>query len=209
MSLLELLGALVLLGSILFTLVTAGRLLVLVIRGRWADTRRVARLLALYVAGYAGILVVVALALPRQTLAPRARECFDDWCAAGVSAEPAAAADAPCASEAGTRVWTLTVGVSSAAKRVRQRALDAHALLEDGTGKEYSTCGAPLGAHALSDEIGPGESFDVVEPFVLPADAEPAGVVISHGAFPGVLLIGDDQSFLHRRTLLRVTARTR
>ena len=85
-------------------------------------------------------------------------------------------------------MWTLTVGVSSAAKRVRQRA---------------------LGAHALSDEIGPGESFDVVDPFVLPAGAEPAGVVISHGAFPGILLIGDDQSFLHRRTLLRVTARPR
>ena len=106
-------------------------------------------------------------------------------------------------------MWTLTVGVSSAAKRVRQRALDAHALLEDGAGREYSPCGAPLGAHALSDEIGPGESFDVVEPFVLPAGAEPAGVVISHGAFPGILLIGDDQSFLHRRTLLRVTARPR
>ena len=209
MSLLELLGALVLLGSLLFTLVTAGRLLVLALRGRWDGMRRVARLLALYVAGYAGILVVVALALPRQTLEPRERECFDDWCAAGISAEPAAASDAPCAFEAGTRVWTLRVGVSSVAKRVRQRALDAHALLEDGAGKEYSTCGSPLGAHALSDEIDPGESFDVVEPFVLPAGAEPAGVVISHGAFPGVLLIGDDQSFLHRRTLLRVTARTR
>ena len=98
--------------------------------------------------------------------------------------------------------------VSSDAKRVRQQAPDARALLEDRSGREYASCGAPLGAHALGDVIGPGESFDVVEPFVLPAGAEPAGVVISHGAFPGILIIGADQSLLHPRTLLRVSAQT-
>jgi hypothetical protein len=203
-SLLELLGTLVLLGSALFSLVTAARLVVLALRGRWDRSQRVARGLGIYFACYAAILVGVALVLPRRVFAPRERECFDDWCAAGVSAKPAAAADAPCAAEPGTRIWLATVEVSSDAKRIRQRAPDARALLEDRSGKEYAACGAPLGAHALADEIGPGESFAVVEPFVLPASAEPVGVVISHGAFPGILIVGADQSLLHWRTLLRI-----
>jgi hypothetical protein len=206
-SLLELLGTLVLLGSVVFTLVTAVRLAVLALRRRWDRARQVARVFGIYVACYAGALVVVALAMPRQAFAPRERLCFDDWCAAGITAEPAPAADAPCTAEAGSRVWVATIEVSSDAKRVRQRALDARALLEDRGGRVYAACGAPLGAHAFADEIGPGESFDVVVPFALPAGAAPAGVVISHGAFPGVLIIGDDQSLLHRRTLLRVAVR--
>jgi hypothetical protein len=204
MSLLDLLGTLVMLGSVLLVLVGGVRLAVLGLRGRWDGVRRAARGLALYAACYAGILVTVALLMPRRTLGPRERKCFDDWCAAGVSAEPAAADDAPCAVEAGTRVWTATVEVFSDAKRVRQRALDARALLVDQDGREYAACGAPLGAHVLADELGPGEAFQVTTPFRLSSGAVPLGVVISHGAFPGVLIIGDDQSLLHARTLLGV-----
>lgn len=204
MSLRELLATLMLLGSVLFVLVTAGRLAILALRGRWDGVRRRARGLAFYLACYAGILVAVALLMPRRTLATGERECFDDWCAAGISAELAAAADAPCAAEAGTRVWVATVEISSDAKRVRQRAPDARALLEDGSGREYAACNTPLGAHALVDELGPGDAFRVAEPFRLPSGAVPAGVIISHGAFPGVLIIGDDQSLLHARTLLEV-----
>ena len=207
MSLLELVMTLVLLGSILLVLVMAGRIGVLALAGRWPGVRGAARTLGLYVAGYAAVLVAVGLALPRRALAPGERECFDDWCVAGVGAEPAETADAPCAAEAGTRVWVATVEVSSDAKRVRQRALDARALLEDGRGREYDACGAPLAEHALADEIGPGEAFRVAEPFRLPAGAVPAGVVISHGAFPGVLIIGEDQGLFHARTLLGIAVR--
>jgi hypothetical protein len=206
-SLLDLLGTLVLLGSVLLVLGMLLRLVVLAARGRWDGARRGARGLGLYLACYAGILVTVALVMPRQTRAPHERACFDDWCVAGISAEPAAATDAPCVAEPGARVWLATVEVSSDAKRVRQRAPDARALLEDGGGREYAACGPPLGAHGLADELGPGEAFDVTEPFRLPAGAIPAGVVISHGGFPGVLIIGDDQSLLHARRLLGVAVR--
>jgi hypothetical protein len=201
-----LLGTLVLLGTVLLVLVTGIRLAILAARGRWDGVRRLARGMGVYCACYAGVLVLSALMMPRQTRAPGERECFDDWCAAAISAEPAPAAAVPCAGESG-RVWVATIEVSSDAKRVRQRAPDARAMLEDGGGREYAACGAPLAAHALADELGPGDSFLVTEPFRLPAGAVPAGVVISHGAFPGVLIIGDDQSLFHRRTLLGVTVR--
>jgi hypothetical protein len=206
-SWLDLLGALVLVGTVLLALVTGIRLAILSARGRWDGVRRLARGMGVYLACYAGVLILAALMMPRQTRGPGERECFDDWCAAAISAEPAPAAAAPCPGENGTRVWVATIEVSSDAKRIRQRAPDARALLEDGGGREYAACGAPLAAHALADELGPGEAFLVQEPFRLPAGAVPAGVVISHGAFPGVLIIGDDQSLFHRRTLLGMAVR--
>ncbi len=205
MTLLGLLGDLVMLGSVVLVLVLVIRLAVQAARGRWGAVGRSARFLGIYLAGYAVVLVAVALTMPRDSRAAGERECFDDWCAAGVRAEPAA--DAPCAVDAGTRVWVVTVEVSSDAKRVRQRAPDARALLEDRGGREYAACGAPLGAHELADELGPGDSFLVTEPFRLPAGAVPAGVVISHGGFPGIMIIGDDQSLFHRRTLLGLDVR--
>jgi hypothetical protein len=101
------------------------------------------------------------------------------------------------------------IEVSSDAKRVRQRALDARAELEDRQGKRYQPCAAPLSsgtapARWLSDELGPGESFRVILPFRLPDAATPEGVVLHHGDIPGVAIIGADQSFLHRPALQRL-----
>ena len=204
MTLLDLLGDLVLLGSVLFTLVAVVRVAVLALAGRGQRAARALRGLGVFLACYAAMLVAVAVLTPRRMLAVGERECFDDWCAAGGVARPAPAGDAPCAATAGTRAWVATIEVSSDAKRVRQRALDAYALLETREGAEYAACAEPLTRHALPDEIGPGEAFDVVEPFLLPPGAEPAGVIVSHGGFPDLLVIGADQSLLHKRTLLRV-----
>jgi len=209
MTLLDLAGALALLVSLIVVLVMGVRLLWRAARGRWSDAARQARWLGGYVGAYAVVLVAVALTMPRDSRVPGERECFDDWCAAGVAAQPATGSDAPCAAAPDSRVWVATIEVSSDAKRVRQRALDAQAVLEDAGGREYGACAPPLGRHALADQIGPGEAFTVMELFRIPAGAVPAGVVISHGAFPGVLLIGDDQSLFHRRTLLAVSVRDR
>jgi len=204
-TLLDLLGALVLLGSVLLVIVALARLAYLAVLGRRRDAGRTARFLGLYVAAYAVVLGVVGLAMPRESRAPGERACFDDWCVAGLRADAAGSGSAPCAAGADTRVWIVSFEVSSDARRVRQRARDARALLEDARGREYEACAGPLGAHALTDVLDPGESFVVQLPFRLPGAAAPAGAVISHGAFPGVLLIGDDQSLLHRRRLLGLT----
>ena len=207
MSLRELVMTLVFLGSVLFVAGCLVRLAVVALLGRWPNVRGTARVLGLYVAGYAVVLVSVALAMPRQSLAAGERECFDDWCVAGVAAAPAGAEEPACAAPAGQRLWLATLEVSSDAKRVRQRASDAHALLEDDGGRRRAACAAPQGEHALTDQLGPGDSFRVVEPFRLPEGARPAGLVVRHGAFPGAVIIGEDQSLLHAPTLLGVVVR--
>jgi hypothetical protein len=202
----NLIPSLVFLGSVLFVLVLLGRIAWGAVRGRWERLRGSVRLLAGYVAGYAAVLLAVALAMPRRTLPQGVRECFDDWCVAAVGAVPSRAAMVPGCD--GGDVWIGTLEVSSDAKRVRQRAADAAATLEDRSGRRHQPCAMPaLGGgepRGMRDEMGPGDSFQVTLAFSLPAGARPAGFVVSHGAFPGILIIGDDQSLFHRPTLLAV-----
>ncbi|MGB6946780.1 MAG: hypothetical protein WBE37_30575 [Bryobacteraceae bacterium] len=173
-------------------------------------------MLGWFVASYATTLILVALLLPRRFYAPGERRCFDDWCVAAMEAKIADDSDAvPCPGDGSGRNWIATIEVSSDAKRIRQRAWDARAELEDGQGRRYQPCAAALsfgtGApRLLSDELGPGEWYDVHLPFRLPAGETPAGIVMHHGDFPGILIIGEDHSLLHTSALQRLTvAQTR
>ena len=171
------------------------------IRGRWKTASRLSTFLGLYLALYAAALICTALVLPRRFYSPGERRCFDDWCVAAVSVEPA---ESLCGSDNGGREWVATIEVSSVARRIRQRARDARAELEDENGRRYRPCAASTAGNSLSDMLGPGESFRVSLPFRLPAAAIPAGVILHHGDFPGVVIIGEDHSFLHQPALQRL-----
>ena len=197
-------------ASVLLVVILAGRSAVSAIRGRMDRARRLARWLGLFVASYAVLLIAVALALPRSFHEPGERRCFDDWCIVAVSAKAVDnPAEVPCQPGQGSRGWVALVEVSSAAKGIRQRARDVRVELEDRKGRHYQPCAAPLTygsapRHLLSDELGPGEAFRVFLPFRLPGGAEPTGLVVHHGEFPRLVIIGDDQSFLHTPALLRI-----
>ena len=182
---------------------------------RWETTRRSARMLGWFVAAYATTLILVALLLPRRFYAAGERRCFDDWCVAAMEAKIADGSTAvPCSGGGSGRDWIATIEVSSYAKRIRQRAPDARAELEDAQGRRYQPCAGPLPLgtgqpRRLSDELGPGESYDVYLPFRLPAAEAPAGLVMHHGDFPGILIIGEDHSLLHSPALQRLAVAQR
>lgn len=195
------------LASVLLVLVLSACVAASALRGRLKTAFRLARLLGLFLASYAVALMAVALATPRRVYAPGARRCFDDWCVAALSAEMAEIpANPPCQPDRGGSTWLATIEVSSVARRIRQRARDARAELEDGEGRRYQPCPASLTigtepGRSLWDELGPGESFRVLLPFRLPAGSRPAGLIVHHGDFPGIAIIGADQSLLHRPAL--------
>jgi hypothetical protein len=199
------LSDLVFLGSLLFVAGWCARIVWSILRRRWEKTGRLIRSLGVFLAAYAAILMAVSLVRPRRFYAAGERRCFDDWCVAALDAKPV--------DGRGDCNWVATVEVSSDAKRICQRALDAHAELEDGQGNRYSPCAPPLAAGPgpvrwLSDELGPGESFRVVLPFRIPGGA-PAGLILHHGDLPGIVIIGADQSFLHRPALHRLALPSR
>jgi hypothetical protein len=204
------LADLVFLASVLLVWILCGRIAVSALRRRWETMRRLSRLLGIFLALYAAALIAVALTLPRRFYAPGERRCFDDWCVTALDAEIAdGSIGVRCPVARGGRNWVATIQVSSVARRVRQRAPDARAELEDRQGRRYQPCAAPLTrgtgpARLLSDEIGPGESFRVYLPFRLPDGATPAGLVMHHGDVPGIAIIGADRSLLHRPALQRV-----
>lgn len=200
------------LASVLFTLVLALLLTVRAIRGQRSGAYRTARVLGLFVACYLLVLGTVSLVKPRGIYAPGERRCYDDWCVAVLTAQPLPESSAsPCPAAAAARIWTVDVQVSSVARRARQSAPDARAELEDRSGRRYVPCAAlsspPGTAHALTGSLGPGESFRVSLPFALPPAADPAGLVLHHGDFPGLLIIGEDSSILHTPALHRLAFR--
>jgi hypothetical protein len=205
-------GDLFFLASVLLVLTLTVRIAVSMLRRRWETARRLATVLGFYLGCYAALLIGVALARPRRILAPGERRCFDDWCAAAITARPAdGGVEQPCESGRAGRVWIATLEVSSVAKRIRQRARDARAEIEDRVGKRYEPCAPALknggdSPLSLSAEIGPGESFRLLLPFRLPAGSEPAGIVFHHGDFPGAIIIGADQSFRHPPALHRLSS---
>jgi len=198
------------LASVLFVAALSVRIAASALRRRWETSRRLARLLGWFVASYAVVLLAVSLALPRRFYAPGERRCFDDWCVAAMEAKIADRSTAvPCPAGGGGRDWIVTVEVSSTARRVRQRAADARAELEDAQGSRYQPCAAPLPhgtgpARLLSGELAPGESFYVFLPFRLPSGRAPAGLVVHHGDIPGVVIVAADRSLLHRPALQRL-----
>ncbi len=203
------------LASLVLVLILAVRIFLSALRSRWETARHSARLLGMFVACYAVVLIAVALVLPRRFYAAGERLCFDDWCVASLDATLADnSAGPPCPSDPNSRTWVAQVEVSSVAKRIHQRARDAQAELEDQHGRRYAPCAEPLPSgpeppHLLSDSLGPGESFRVLLPFQLPSGAKPAGIIVHHGAFPGLIIIGADQSFLHPPALLHLSQKPR
>jgi hypothetical protein len=193
---------LVFIVSFLFCASMLIRLVWLAIRSQWARWRSTARLLGAFVAAYVSALATAGLSMPRHELAAGERKCFDDWCVAASGAEVQSTQELCPGSAA---VWVASIEVSSVAKRIHQRAPDASIEVEDTDGKRYAPCAAGAGPRNIRDMLGPGESFSVSLPFGLPLDARPAGLVVHHGAFPGIIIVGDDQSWLHKPTLFRTS----
>jgi hypothetical protein len=192
----------VLLGilALLFSLVTHRRTL----------ARRLGLGLLSYVGVYAILLLGFSLLTPQRVLAMGQVRCYDDWCAAVAQVTQAPAIGAV---HAHGSFYLVTIQVTSQAKRVSQRALGAAIYLLDSSGTRYDP--SPEGQRALeaagqagqplNSLIDAGGSFTYTAAFDLPASAAQPVLAMSHGAFPGNIIIGDDESILHKPTIVKLT----
>jgi hypothetical protein len=196
---------------------TTATVLVLVIwgliRGRYRKAGRLAAGLGAFLAIYIGTVITVSALTPQRVLSMHEDRCFDDWClAADRSTLARAIGEGADAAKAHGVFYIVDLRVSSRAARISQRAPDALVFLVDSTGKRYYP--SAEGQHAyetargnskpLSAILGPGESFSTTRIFDLPPDARDVGLVVVHGEGPGWFIIGDSQSLLHKRTVIRL-----
>jgi len=113
--------------------------------------------------------------------------------------------------------YVVTLRVSSTAVAVRLHLLDPQLVIRDAQGREYrraaaaenvlASGGAP--AESLTKELGPKEAFTTTVAFDLPADALAPRLSVTEGIWADKLielfLIGDEDSFLHKRTAFELT----
>jgi hypothetical protein len=204
---------LVLLLAVLGCLLALFSLFYFLIRRQWTSARRVSLALGFFLVLYAVVLLSVSLLSPQQTLAIHQDRCFDDWCLSveRVMQRPSVGAS-PMIVAARGEFYLVTVRVSSRAKAITQRALDAQVSLLDASSQRYdpSPSGQQAldatgqGGQSLSSELTPGGSFTRTIVFDLPKGSSHLALVVIHGLFPDLLVIGSEQSFLHKPTIIEL-----
>jgi hypothetical protein len=180
---------------------------------QWAMARAILLGLVCYLLLYALGVVGVSALSPQRVIPTGQTQCFDDWCVAVSHAaqSPTLHVGAQTVTAQG-RFLVVTLQVTSTAKRVSQREQIAQVYLVDGAGRRYDTStvgqraldAAGLSGPALDSLIGPGDAFTHTTVFDTPADATGFSIVVAHPAFPGVIVIGDEQSLYHHPTLMQV-----
>lgn len=166
------------------------------LRGRGQRALTILRRLAICAGVYFAIVLLVAFVTPRKIVEVGVPQCFDDWCITVVSDSgvPATASVS----------WTVTVRLSSRARRAVQRENGAAIYLSDAKHRRFDPVPDETAA-PLDTQLQPGESVDVTRRFELPPDAHKVGLVFTHqGGFPiGALIIGDNHVF-HGAPIVRL-----
>ena len=204
---------LVLILAVLESVLTLCVLFFFLLRRQWRRARHVALALFSCVVLYAAVLVSVSLFSPERVLTMHQDRCFDDWCLSveRVVQRPTVGA-APTVVRAHGTFYLVTARVSSQAKAISQRALDAQVYLLDAKGQCFDPS-APgqqaldatgQGGQALSSELAPGDSFTRIIVFDLPKGSSHLALVVTHGQFPDLLVIGSEQSFIHKPTIIEL-----
>ena len=207
MTLFDAILILAVLGCVV-ALLTVGYFLV---RRKFRRAKRVLLALTSFPVVYAIVLVSVSLFSPQQVLAMHQDHCFDDWC---ISVEQAVQqptiGSAPMLLHPPGMFDLVTVRVSSQARGISQRVVDVQVSLLDGQGQHYNpdqTAQRVLdvsgqGGRPLTSLLAPGGSFTRTIVFEVSKGASHLALVVNHGLFPEVLVIGSEQSFLHKPTIV-------
>jgi hypothetical protein len=148
---------------------------------------------------YLCVLVGVSLGQRQRVVKMGEPQCFDEMCftVTGVEEVPGFLI------RDGRRLVRVSVRVTNNGRRAQSEGL-IRAYLVDGQGRRWEESPGVNGV-GLTARVAGGDSV-VSEPvFKVAADATGLGLVLTHGRWqPGVVVIGDSDSWLHRRTVVEL-----
>jgi len=168
-------------------------------RGERQRVRRgVAWLVGVWVV-YVCVLVGVSLEQRQKVVAMGEPQCFDEMCFTVTGAEEVPGF----LIRDGRRLVRVSVQVTNQGRKTQSEGL-IWAYLVDAQERRWVESPGVNGVGLTSKVVG-GDSV-VSEPvFKVAADATGLGLVFTHGRRqPGVLVIGDSDSWLHRRTVVKL-----
>jgi hypothetical protein len=180
----------------------------LLVRGRVPKAGRVLMRLSIGAVVYFAALLLASFTQPLHDIHLGVPNCFDDFCIAVDSAVRVNTIGS--VSSEGDFV-VVSGRVLSKARR-RQRETDVRGVLMDGAGARHEA--SVRGQQALEALGGAGSRLtDFVEPyganafklvFDVPKTSQEFAFITAHGWFPAALIIGDQQSPLHRPSIVRL-----
>ena len=187
------------LGSALAAVAALGVALVTALRGRWVHAGAILKRLGAAVVAYEALVLIVAGVSPQRVLQVGELWCFDDLC---LTVEQVAKMPAP-----PQAAYTVSLRISSRARRVTQRAKGAWIYLIDRQGRRYEP-EADASAVPLDVSLQPGESVATSRVFKVPAEAGELGLITGHGGpyciFPGPLIIGTGGCVFNKPDMVRI-----
>ena len=181
-----------------WTAIGAIGLAISLVRGERAKARRHLGWIAAVWAIYLAILVAVSLRQPQKTVAIGQDRCFDEMCFAvtGVEEVPGFLI------HDGSRLMRVSVRITNHARGRTESEKLIRAYLVDAQGRRWQESAAVSGV-PLTTRVAKGDSVLSEPVFKVAKDATGLGLVFTHGwRQPGVLVIGDSDSLLHRRTIV-------
>lgn len=101
--------------------------------------------------------------------------------------------------------YVVRVRVLSSAARVTMKPSDPEVLMLDESGREYRGSDE-LDPFPLARRVGPGESYVKTLVFRVPPDVRDPRVYLSEGGWVTRFVIGDENSFWHKKTLVRMNS---
>lgn len=168
------------------------------LRGRFSRAAKLLAALGICLALYLSVIVVVSLASPPRVMALGEDRCFDDWC---VAVEDIARSESPKGTE-----FTVTLRLSNRARRVAQRENGIVVAVLDEKGRRFESAADPAAA-PFNVLLQPGQSVSTTRTFDVSGSSGPLNLVVEHAGFsrfPGLFIIGDDSSLLHKPTIVRL-----
>ena len=190
---------LLLLGLVGWTAIGVVGVGVLLARGEQQRVRRgVAWIVGVWI-GYLAVLIVVSLGQRQRVVAMREPQCFDDMCFAVTRVEEVPGF----LIRDGRRLVRVSVQVTNRGRKAQSEGL-IRAYLVDGQGRRWEESAGVNGVELTARVAGGGSV--VSEPvFKVAGDATGLGLVFTHGRRqPGVLVIGDSDSLLHKKPVVEL-----
>ena len=196
----------------LATIITLLIIVINMLCGRKHTALRILRILGGSLAAYFCVVVVVALAAPQKVLMPGQSRCFDEMCftVTNVKIAPTIGRKPPITKAEGV-FYLVTIQISCHGHGRAQSEGGVGASLIDAKGYTYEVSSA--GQHAyeaesrgnppLTTRVAPGENVSSVQVFDVPVKASEVALHIGHSG-PGLFIIGDDESPLHKPTIIRL-----
>jgi hypothetical protein len=169
----------------------------------WRGERQRVRRGVAWLAGvwvvYLCVLAGVSLRQKQRVVAIGEPQCFDEMCFTVTGAEEVPGF----LIRDGRRLVRVPVRVTNRGRKTQHEGL-IWAYLVDAQGRRWEESPGVNGVGLTAKVVG-GESV-VSEPvFKVAADATGLGLVLTHGRRqPGMLVIGDSDSWLHRRTVVKL-----